>query len=128
MKNERILNSFVNDGILFELVEKQETIFAGKLGYAPGLNDEPDIGRLLEQFRKIMPVLAEAADLDWGIGISINYRKNGAYKGYMFAAEVESEQQSEESDVIKVPASHYLKISKAEKRLKKIRQRQLPDL
>jgi hypothetical protein len=120
MKNERILDVLVTDGILFELVEKQETIFAGKLGYATNFDEEPDIGQLLDEYRKIMSKITDAVEPEWWIGITINYGKKGAYKGYMFATEVATDNQDEVVDMYKVPTSHYLRIRKDDKNVLKI--------
>ena len=112
MKGEKIISTLVTNGLYLELIEKPETIFAGKLGYAANAKDEPDIGQLLNGYRDIASKITDAVEPEWWIGISINYGKKDALKGYMFALEAATDKQPEGVDVYRVPASLYVRLRK----------------
>jgi hypothetical protein len=115
MKNEKIIDTFVENGILFEVINKPEMIFAGKIGYALNLNEEPNIGSLLDGYRGIMEKIIEAVEPEWWLGISIDYGKPDALSGYMFATEVRTDKQPVGVDVYKVPSTNYIRLRKDNK-------------
>ena len=73
MLNVKVLKTIVNDGILYEIVEKPETIYAGKLESSDTNKGEPDIKSILGGYREISSKITGAVDEAWWLGISMNY-------------------------------------------------------
>lgn len=115
MKNEKIIDTFVENEILFEIIEKPETIFAGKIGYAVNLDEEPNIGNLLDGYREVMSKIIDAVEPEWWLGISIDYGKPDSLSGYMFATEVMTDKQPKGVDVYKVASTKYIRLRKDDK-------------
>jgi hypothetical protein len=109
VKNETIIETLTIEGTVFELIEKAETIYAGKLGYATNLVDETDIGKLFDEYIKLPP-MQKCTEPDWYIAISIDYCRNDVPKGFMFAKEVETDTQEEGIDIYKIPASLFIRV------------------
>ena len=49
-KQEKVLQNFQFDGASAQLVEWTETLWCGKVKYAPNCTDEPDVEKLMEEF------------------------------------------------------------------------------
>ena len=69
-KQEKVLQNFQFDGASAQLVEWTETLWCGKVKYAPNCTDEPDVEKLMEEFvalgeAELSPVDPEGFDLLW---------------------------------------------------------------
>ena len=49
-KQEKVLQNFQFDGASAQLVEWTETLWCGKVKYAPNCTDAPDVEKLMEEF------------------------------------------------------------------------------
>ncbi len=112
MLNVKVLKTIVNDGILYEIVEKPETIYAGKLESSDTNKGEPDIKSILGGYREISSKITGAVDEAWWLGISMNYGNDKVPASYMFALEVNTDEQPDGVDVYKMPASFYIRMRK----------------
>ncbi|MCL2774895.1 MAG: hypothetical protein FWD71_16335 [Oscillospiraceae bacterium] len=109
---EKVIDTIVFKGAAFEVIEKPETIYAGKAIYANSLNDtEEDISERLDHKQK--EDLSQVIDRvmpERDIHISINYWRIGeALHGLIFARETTTENQPEGVDVFKMPASLFIR-------------------
>ena len=109
---ETIVESIVYKGALFEIVERPEAIFCGKIAYAQNLTDEPDIEKLLADYQKLVSIQKEERIApEWDAAISIDYWLGGAApRGMMFAQEVATEKQSEVYGIYKMPESLFMRV------------------
>jgi len=117
MVNLKILNMFANDmteydnpnigsgyEMLFELVEKPATIYAGKILY-PDKEDD----NWFADYEKNVLKLNDAVETDWMICMNI---EDDAPSRYLWCREVMTDNQPEEVDWYKVPASLYIRLRK----------------
>lgn len=116
MKNEKLINVVTHDGVNFEIVERQEVIWVGKVSYAPNLTDEPEIGKLLKEYQQLIPIeKKELINPEWDAAISIDYWQDGsAPRGMMFGMETYTEEQPECYDIFKMPPSLFMRIQNTE--------------
>jgi len=111
-QQERIIETITYKGALLEVVERLESIFCGKIAYAQNLTDEPDIGKLLDDYQDIISTPKEERIApEWDAAINIDYWRGGTVpRGMMFAQEVATEKQSEIYDIYKMPRSLFMRI------------------
>ncbi|MDF2544356.1 MAG: hypothetical protein K0S47_4074 [Herbinix sp.] len=112
MEYEKLMETIHYNGATFEVVERPEILWVGKIAYATNLTDEPDIGNLLRVYQELVPTpkLARIAP-DWDAAISIDYWRDGhAPRGMMFAQETSDEKQADCYDIYKMPGSLFMRI------------------
>ena len=111
-QKETIVETILYRGALFEVVERPEATFCGKIAYAQNLTDEPDIGKLLNDYRSLVSVpKQECIAPEWDAAISIDYWRGGTTpRGMMFAQEVATEKQPDVYDIYKMPKSLFMRI------------------
>lgn len=109
---ETLADVFFENGVCFEVVDKAPTIWCGTLGYAPNLDDEPDIENLLQRYQALVPVeKRECVSSSWSGCISIEYWPGGrSPRGIMFMQQVSTAQQDEQYDVYEFPAARYIRV------------------
>ncbi|MFT3950987.1 MAG: effector binding domain-containing protein [Oscillospiraceae bacterium] len=109
---EQILETFNYNGIPVEVVEWEETIWCGKIGYAENNADEPDVDSILSGFLALpFSTMNEQIETEWDVCMSLNYFSKERPNGVMFAELVATENQPEEFDVYKLPVGQYLRMS-----------------
>ena len=104
-KQEKVLQNFQFDGASAQLVEWTETLWCGKVKYAPNCTDEPDVEKLMEEFvalgeAELSPVDPEEG---WDVCLSINYLSNQRPSGVFFGFHVEGRRQPEGFDLLYSP-------------------------
>ena len=109
---EKVIETIKISGAVFEIIEKPETLLAGKIVYE---NEKTDISQALEAFDEsqrrlafnsvIAPVLPIC-----DICLSINFWKHGSRRGMGFMRETTTEKQPEGVDVFKMPASLFIRV------------------
>lgn len=111
-KNEKLIKVITHNGVNFELVERPEVTWVGKVAYAPNLTDEPDIGKLLKEYQELVGIeKKELINPEWDAAICIDYWRNGATpRGMMFGTESYTEEQAECYDVYKMPPSLFIRV------------------
>lgn len=78
MEIDKLIDTIKYDGAIFEIVERPEVIWVGKIAYAPNLTDEPDIGKLLSVYQELVPTpKLDRINPDWDAAISIDYWRGG---------------------------------------------------
>lgn len=112
MNNENLIDVITYNGVKFEIVERPEVIWVGKVAYAPNLSDEPDIGKLLKQYGEAISIeKKELVNPEWDAAISIDYWRNGSVpRGMMFGQETYTEEQSKGYDIYKMPPSLFMRV------------------
>jgi len=112
LKNEKQIDVITYDCVSFEIVERPEVLWVGKIAFAPNLTDEPDIGKLLKEYQELIPVeKKELINPEWDAAISIDYWKGGsAPRGMMFGSETYSDEQAECYDVFKMPPTLFMRV------------------
>lgn len=109
---ERILQTFNYNGVKIDLTEWTATIWCGKLGFAATPEDEPDIEEVMQKFLSLdIPASLNAGrENGWDVCISLNYLSHERPHGVMFGFLVGKEQQPAGYDILKFPASLYMRI------------------
>ncbi len=111
-KQEKVLQNFQFDGASAQLVEWTETLWCGKVKYAPNCTDEPDVEKLMEEFvalgeAELSPVDPEEG---WDVCLSINYLSNQRPSGVFFGFHVEGRRQPEGFDLLWLPGGRFLRV------------------
>jgi len=111
-KTEKIIETYIHKGAVIELVERPETIYAGKILMADSLGDTPDFGgRITESESEDFSRVTGKVQPELDVHISINFWRIGkALHGFVFGREVTSENQPADVDVFKMPASRFLRV------------------
>jgi len=108
---EKVVETIRIGGAVFEIVEKSETILAGKIIYE---NETIDISQALDNFDENQRQIAFKSVIDpvlpvCDIHLSINFWKHGHRRGMGFMRETTAEKQPQEVDVFKMPASLFIR-------------------
>ncbi len=109
----KVISAVDQDGVLIEVVDLPELVFAGKMAYADNYTDEPDIDSLLKTIRSenTLDKVIGQTDPEWTGAVSIDYWQGGAAKrGFIFAKETSIKNQPEGVDTYLNPASLYVRV------------------
>ena len=106
---ERIIKTYDYHGIAVDLVEWDDTVWCGKIGFASNNIDEPNVEKIMEDFMSVSAVPNGRED-HWDICISLNYLSDERPDGVMFGFLVSGEDQPGEYDIYKVPAARFLRV------------------
>ena len=116
---ETVIETFDYNGIDVDLISWRDTIWRGKVGYAVNNIDEPDVKKIAHEASLIFPNnIPNGRERNWEVCISLNYLSKERPNGVMFGFLVETEEQPDCYDVIKVPSSLYMKIQICDKTFK----------
>ncbi len=108
---EKVIKTFDCNGINVDLVRWSDTIWCGKIGYAANNVDEPDVEKIAHDAEIIFPNnIPNMREKNWEVCISLNYLSNERPNGVMFGFLVETDEQLDHYDIIKVPSALYMKI------------------
>jgi len=108
---EKIIRTYKHKGAVIELVERPETIYAGKSVFTDNLADgwgERLAGSHTDDFGSVI----SKAQPEYDVHVSINFWSfsQTMHPGVVFGRQVASEEQPDGVDVYKVPASLYLRV------------------
>ena len=109
-KPEKVLETYTYKGAVIELIERPETIYAGRAVFTDDLTG--DWGERLaashvDDFERV----AHKAQPEFDVHISVNFwRPAQATPGFVFGREVASRDQPEGVDVFTMPASLFLRM------------------
>ncbi len=111
---ETVVETFKIGGACFELVEKPETILAGKILYA---KDHPNINSFNsaidslpeEEKQAAFALLTGNVYPIYDINLSVNFWREERLRAYGFVREVTTEQQPDGVKVYKMPASLFIR-------------------
>ncbi len=111
---ERVVETFRAGGAVFELVERPETILAGKMLYAGDFETISAFDSAIETFSEeekqaAYSLLADTALPIRDIQLSVNFWLPKSFRGFGFMREVATERQPEGVDVYKMPASLFFR-------------------
>ncbi len=113
-KPEKIIETIKIGGASFEVVEKPETIFAGRIIYAKDYRDSDSFNSAIELLTEddkqiAFGILAETALPIYDINLSVNFWLDEKLRAYGFVREVMTEEQPDGVDVYKMPASLFIR-------------------
>lgn len=113
-KPEKVIETIKIGGAEFEIIEKPETILAGKIIYAKDYENIDEfhkaIDSVTEEDKQIAYGLLQENTLPiTDIQLSVNFWLDGESRAFGFVREVTTEQQPKGIDVYKMPASLYLR-------------------
>lgn len=113
-KPEKVVDTIKISNAVFEIVEKPETIFAGKIIYA---KDYPDIDSFYSAVdtlpeadkQKIFNKLTDIVFPVYDVHLSVNFWREKNSRAYGFVREVMTEEQPVDVDIYKMPASLFIR-------------------
>lgn len=113
-KPEKVIEVIKISGAEFEIIEKPETILAGKIIYAKDYDDMSGFDHAIETtteeekqtvFRSLQEIVLPITD----IHLSVNFWLDEKSRAFGFVREVTEENQPEGIDIYKMPASLYIR-------------------
>lgn len=111
---EKIVETITIGGANFEIVEKPETIFAGKIIYAKDYPDEDSFNRAIDSLSEgdkqaAFGKLREPVLPIYDIHLSVNFWLSVEQRAFGFVREVTTEEQPEGVDVYKMPSALFIR-------------------
>ena len=106
---ETIIKTYDYNGIAVDLVQWDDTIWCGKIGYAENHTDEPNVEKIMKDFMSASET-PNGRENHWDICMSVNYLSNERPSGVMFGFLVATDVQPDSYDIYKVPAAKFLRI------------------
>lgn len=111
---EKIVETVTVGGARFEIIEKPETVLAGKIIYAKDFLNEDGFNSAIdliseEDKQRTLGKLKENVLPVYDINLSVNFWLDLKRRAYGFVREVLTEEQPEGVDVYKMPASLYVR-------------------
>lgn len=111
---EKVVDTVKIGGAVFEIVEKPETVFAGKMFYAKDFSDISAFNSAVDAFAadgedSVYDLLTDAVLPISDIHLSVNFWLSEKERAYGFVREVSDENQPEGVDIYKMPASLYIR-------------------
>lgn len=111
---EKVVDTVKIGGAVFEIVEKPETVFAGKMFYAKDFSDISAFNSAVDAFAadgedSAYDSLTDAVLPISDIHLSVNFWLSEKERAYGFVREVSDENQPEDVDIYKMPASLYIR-------------------
>lgn len=111
---EKIVETITIGGANFEIVEKPETLLAGKIMYAKNFANEDSFNSAIDSLTEddkqaAFEKLKETVLPIYDINLSVNFWLNFKQRAYGFVRGVTTEEQSDGIDVYKMPASLFIR-------------------
>lgn len=111
---EKIVETITIGGANFEIVEKPETLLAGKIIYAKNFANEDSFNSAIDSLTEddkqaAFEKLKETVLPIYDINLSVNFWLNLKQRAYGFVRGVTTEEQSDGIDVYKMPASLFIR-------------------
>ncbi len=111
---EKIVETITIGGANFEIVEKPETLLAGKIIYAKNFANEDSFNSAIDSLTEddkqaAFEKLKETVLPIYDINLSVNFWLNFKQRAYGFVRGVTTEEQSDGIDVYKMPASLFIR-------------------
>ncbi len=111
---EKIVETITIGGANFEIVEKPETLLAGKIIYAKNFANEDSFNSAIDSLTEddkqaAFEKLKETVLPIYDINLSVNFWINFKQRAYGFVRGVTTEEQSDGIDVYKMPASLFIR-------------------
>lgn len=114
IQTEKIVETIMIGGAVFEIIEKPETILAGKILYAKDFPSAEKFNSAIDglsedEKQTAFGKLSECALPVYDINLSVNFWLAVKYRAYGFVREVLTEEQPDGVDIFKNPASLYIR-------------------
>ena len=112
--NEKVIETVVIEGVTFEIIEKNRTLYAGFHSVAPSIEGEPDIYGAHNRYTEDKHLIVDAILPDCKSCLSIGY-SNPVWEGkrpleFMFGKETSNPKQLEGIYVFDSTPSQYIRI------------------
>ena len=113
-KPEKIIETIKIGGAHFEVIEKPETILAGKIIYAKDYTDMDSFNSAIaslteDDIQTAFSILSESVLPIYDITLSVNFWLDEKLRAYGFVREVMTEEQPDGVDVYRMPASLFIR-------------------
>ncbi len=109
--HENIIETFDYNGAKIELVNWQNTIWCGKIGYAVNNTDEPDVEEIMAAYRRLNGEKINGKyKPERDCCISVNYLSAERPNGVFFGEMVETDNQEDCFDILKIPSAQFMRI------------------
>jgi DNA-binding transcriptional MerR regulator len=110
--HEKIIETFDYNGAIVELVEWQDTIWCGKIGYAVNNTDEPNVDEIMTNYKRLSRSKANGKFNPVRDGcISVNYLSTQRPNGVFFGQMVKTEDQPDGFDILNIPTAQFMRIN-----------------
>ncbi len=111
---EKVIETIMIGGARFEIVEKPETIFAGKIIYAKNFPNADSFDSAIDSLTEddkqaAFGILKEGVLPIYDVNLSVNFWLSLKQRAYGFVREVMTEDQPDGVDVYKMPASLFIR-------------------
>lgn len=111
---EKIVETIMVGGARFEIVEKPETIFAGRIIYAKDYSNVDSFNAAIDSLTEddkqaAFGKLKETVLPIYDVNLSVNFWLDVKQRAYGFVREVMTEEQPDDVDVYKMPASLFIR-------------------
>lgn len=120
---EKVIETYVIEGVEFTLVEKQRTLYAGSYVCAPDLETEPDVEASWHFYHDNKGRIADSLTPNCMICISINYAVPDLPCAMVHGQETSSPHQPEGIHVLESPPSLFLRVMSSSDTWKLAKQR-----
>lgn len=109
--HEHLMKTFDYHNLPIFLVTWDDSLWCGKLAYAPQNTGEPDVESLAASAASLFSsVPPEQREEHWEVCISLNYLTNQRPNGVMFGYLTSTPQQPDGYDILHVPCGMYMKL------------------
>ncbi len=109
--HEDLVEAYGINGATAELVRLADTLWCGKVGYATNNVDEPDVERIFADYMKLDRSRVKGRfEPSRDTCVSIGYLADNRPSGVVFGELVESGDQPEGFDVLRIPAASYIRL------------------
>lgn len=110
---EKVIETVMMGSARFEIVEKPETVLAGKIIYAKDFPDESSFNAAIdsvtsEEKQAALSAVSEPSLPMYDITVSVNFWKSWEQRAYGFVRQTETDKQPA-ADVYKMPASLFIR-------------------
>lgn len=110
-RHEEVMEHFDYYGAQVDLVQWQDTIWCGKVGYAHNSTDEPDVEQIAAAAASLFPAKApHGREEGWEVCLSLNYLSEERPNGVMFGFRVDTDRQPEGYDILLLPCAQYMRV------------------
>ena len=106
---EKIIETFVIDGVEFTLIEKPATLYAGTCAIAPDLNSEPDLNSLMKD-EEVFKLIKDSVTPDRKFVLRIDQATNERPGAVLVGQETTSREQPEGIHVIEAEPTMLVKV------------------
>lgn len=107
----KLLRYFDYNGATVDLIEWQETIWCGKIGYSANNTDEPNVDKIMTDYKRLSRSKANGKfNPVRDACISVNYLSTQRPNGVFFGQMVKTGDQPDGFDILHIPHAQFMRI------------------